>query len=212
MVRAPPGPRPNGSLPHATSRSQPRRDGNGESGVGSRESGVGSRESGAGGREWGIGRRDSRIGSRASRVSSCRLPTSYSPLPTRSLVPFLRAGAGMAIHPPDHLMAHTLPSAPRFVGREAELAAQRGFWSGRCAGVLALVGLGGAGKTALAAQFLGELTAGNRVVPRPEGLLVWSFLPRTRCWPLLAGGVPLLRQNKRPYSRRQGCRASRASE
>ena len=42
------------------------------------------------------------------------------------------------------------------------------------AGVVALVGLGGAGKTSLAARFLDELLETARQ-PRLDGLFVWSF-------------------------------------
>jgi hypothetical protein len=41
-------------------------------------------------------------------------------------------------------------------------------------GVVALVGLGGAGKTAVAARFLDEVLAPD-ATPRPDGLFVWSF-------------------------------------
>ena len=39
---------------------------------------------------------------------------------------------------------------------------------------MALVGLGGAGKTAVAARFVDELRNPD-TVPRPDGLFVWSF-------------------------------------
>ena len=39
--------------------------------------------------------------------------------------------------------------------------------------MVALVGLGGAGKTAIAARFLDELSAGE-LSPHPTGLFVWS--------------------------------------
>ncbi|HWE35209.1 MAG TPA: hypothetical protein VG406_01455 [Isosphaeraceae bacterium] len=68
---------------------------------------------------------------------------------------------------------HPLPPAPRFVGREAELVALRHLWTGGVTGVVALVGLGGAGKTALAARFLEELLGpGGRA---PRRVFVWSF-------------------------------------
>ena len=41
-------------------------------------------------------------------------------------------------------------------------------------GVVALVGLGGAGKTAIAARFLDELSRGGTDAA-PAGLFVWSF-------------------------------------
>ncbi|HEY7311842.1 MAG TPA: hypothetical protein VH643_20935 [Gemmataceae bacterium] len=71
--------------------------------------------------------------------------------------------------PPQPRVVHPLPSAPDFLGREAELEQLRSFWNDNTRGVLSLVGLGGAGKTALAARFLsGPL--------RPDGgLFVWSF-------------------------------------
>ena len=80
----------------------------------------------------------------------------------------------MQPHPPEPLIVHPLPLAPEFVGRERELDELSAAWAGGAAGVVALVGLGGAGKTALAARFLAELLAPARR-PRPEGLFVWSF-------------------------------------
>jgi hypothetical protein len=69
---------------------------------------------------------------------------------------------------------HPLPAAPHFVGRDAELQALRACWRDGFRGVLALVGLGGAGKTAVAARFLDELLEPG-AAPRPDGLFVWSF-------------------------------------
>jgi hypothetical protein len=80
----------------------------------------------------------------------------------------------MPPHPPEPLLVHRLPPAPHFVGRDAELARLRDAWASGFRGVLALVGLGGAGKTAVAARFLDELLAGD-VGPRPDGVFVWSF-------------------------------------
>ncbi len=86
----------------------------------------------------------------------------------------------MASHPPDPCLVHRLPPAPHFVGREPELQELRRFWAEGRRGVLAVVGLGGAGKTAVAAQFLAELVGSARL-PRPDGLFVWSqpFPPPT---------------------------------
>lgn len=76
--------------------------------------------------------------------------------------------------PPDMILSplivHPLPAAPTFTGREAEIEALRAFWIGR-SGVLSLIGLGGAGKTALAQRFIETLMATDP----PDGLLVWSF-------------------------------------
>jgi hypothetical protein len=60
------------------------------------------------------------------------------------------------------------------VGRESELRSLCAWWGNSLCGVLALVGLGGTGKTALASRFLDELLARDPA-PRPEGLFVWSF-------------------------------------
>ncbi len=76
--------------------------------------------------------------------------------------------------PPDPCLFHRLPEAPDFLGRETELKAMRSNWESGVAGVLALVGLGGSGKTALAARFLVELMA-RQAGPRPGSLFVWSF-------------------------------------
>lgn len=68
------------------------------------------------------------------------------------------------------LVVHPLPAAPSFIGREAELKALSQFWQAG-PGVLSLIGLGGAGKTALAERFLSSMVESDR----PDGVLVWSF-------------------------------------
>jgi hypothetical protein len=82
----------------------------------------------------------------------------------------------MATHPPEPRIVHPLPSAPVFLGRESEQAELVSFWD-RGGGVLSLVGLGGAGKTALAARFLSGLHGprGSESAPTAGGLFVWSF-------------------------------------
>jgi hypothetical protein len=80
----------------------------------------------------------------------------------------------VAIRPPEPRLVHRLPPAPHFVGREAELAELHRLWGAGFRGVLALVGLGGAGKTAVAAHFLDRLLR-DAGAPRPHGLFVWSF-------------------------------------
>jgi hypothetical protein len=76
--------------------------------------------------------------------------------------------------PSEHRLVHPLPRAPQFVGRDAELVALSDLWRSGTRGVVALVGLGGAGKTAIAARFLDDL-GGGELLPRPAGLFVWSF-------------------------------------
>ena len=71
-------------------------------------------------------------------------------------------------------LAHILPRAPQFVGREAELDELRSWLSAGGRGVFALVGLGGAGKTAIAARLLDDLS-GLDLPSRPDRLFVWSF-------------------------------------
>jgi transcriptional regulator with XRE-family HTH domain len=77
------------------------------------------------------------------------------------------------------LHAHTLQRARHFVGRE-DLLARLSAWVAApdpSPGVLALVGVGGAGKTAVVEHLLARL--GD--APRDHGVLVWSFYddPRT---------------------------------
>ncbi|MDC0721989.1 helix-turn-helix domain-containing protein [Nannocystis bainbridge] len=68
--------------------------------------------------------------------------------------------------------AHTLPRARHFVGREEALALLRA----PTRGVIAVVAIGGAGKTALVERMIAELGEG----PHAGGLLVWSFYDDTR--------------------------------
>jgi tetratricopeptide (TPR) repeat protein len=80
----------------------------------------------------------------------------------------------METHPPEPLLVHRLPPAPHFVGRQPELEALHALWKSGYRGVVGLVGLGGAGKTAIAAHFLDDLLRPGRG-SLPCGLLVWSF-------------------------------------
>lgn len=76
--------------------------------------------------------------------------------------------------PPEPCVVYPLPPAPHFVGREAELATLRACWGEAPKGVVALVGFGGAGKTAVASRFVHELLERD-LEPRPRSLFVWSF-------------------------------------
>ncbi|WP_437282780.1 helix-turn-helix transcriptional regulator [Sorangium sp. So ce375] len=80
------------------------------------------------------------------------------------------------------LHAHTLQRARHFVGR-VEILDRLAAWadvSPPCPRVIALLGVGGAGKTAIAERFL----QGLGDAPRPGGVLVWSFYddPRTEAF------------------------------
>jgi TIR domain/NACHT domain len=70
-------------------------------------------------------------------------------------------------------IVHPLPPAPVFVGREREIAFLRDFIASPSARVASLVGLGGAGKTALVSRFIDEITQSTR--PAVDDLFVWSF-------------------------------------
>ena len=63
----------------------------------------------------------------------------------------------MSAPPLDPRLVHPLPAAPHFVGRAAELEELGQLWQSGFRGVVALVGLGGAGKTAMATRFLENL-------------------------------------------------------
>ena len=80
----------------------------------------------------------------------------------------------MRPRPPAPFVVHPLPPAPEFVGRASELDQLSTVWNQESGGVIALVGLGGAGKTALVARFLEERLTTSRA-PAVAGLFVWSF-------------------------------------
>jgi hypothetical protein len=80
----------------------------------------------------------------------------------------------MASDPRNPCVVHPLPLAPSFVGRQGVLAELEEHWRSGKRGVVALVGLGGAGKTAIAAQFLDKLLR-VEAGPRPSSVFVWSF-------------------------------------
>lgn len=83
-------------------------------------------------------------------------------------------------------IAHPLVPAPDYQNRPED-ADMREFWKHRPGGVLALIGIGGAGKTALAERLLREIRmAGPDLstaseLPRPDALFVWSFYTSPKC-------------------------------
>src|SRR5690242_12749608 len=66
------------------------------------------------------------------------------------------------------LFVHHLPREPRFVGRAQELGSLKQLYDAGRAGMIAIVGIGGAGKSVLLDRFL-------RTIDDADGLLVWSF-------------------------------------
>ncbi len=83
--------------------------------------------------------------------------------------------------------AANLQRAPHFVGRE-DLLDELQTWAHAPAakpGVVALVGVGGAGKTAIAERLLSRVTA----EPEPRGVFVWSFYEDERTEAFLARAV-----------------------
>src|SRR5688500_13686876 len=76
------------------------------------------------------------------------------------------------------LVVHPLPAAPAFTGRERELETlTRAVIHDPRTRVVSLVGIGGPGKTAIAAEFLERLAGppGDPDEGRPHALFVWSF-------------------------------------
>ena len=67
---------------------------------------------------------------------------------------------------------HTTSHARQFVGRKGELDLLRKAWENSADSVIALVGPGGQGKTAIVQQWL-EAVAETR--PEPAGIFLWSF-------------------------------------
>jgi tetratricopeptide (TPR) repeat protein len=74
---------------------------------------------------------------------------------------------------PRPVCIHHCTSEPyRFLGRAAELALLDDALAGGSASVVALVGPGGQGKTAIVQHWLGRVAAGPA---RPDGVFLWSF-------------------------------------
>jgi tetratricopeptide (TPR) repeat protein len=99
-------------------------------------------------------------------------------------------------HPPQHRIVHPLLRAPDFVPRPTYRHAIESFLVRPEGGVLALVGIGGSGKTAMVADALTGM-AGTGASPTFHGVLVWSFYDEPdsaaflRCLADYARGQPL---------------------
>ncbi len=77
----------------------------------------------------------------------------------------------MAKSPAVHVH-HTTSHALQFVGRTAELALLNEAWEDDAVSVVALVGPGGQGKTAIVQEWLNKLATHR---PAPAGVFLWSF-------------------------------------
>ena len=76
-----------------------------------------------------------------------------------------------------------LPSPPTyFVNRALEVARLQEFWTRRKPPLLAIVGLGGIGKTSLVSEFVRRITHGD--LERPDALFAWSFYQERGALPL----------------------------
>ena len=96
--------------------------------------------------------------------------------------PDLEQAGSETIRPPGQVIAGSLLPPGNFQP-QPELDQLRSFWHDG-AGVLALIGLGGSGKTALVRRFLQELPGSgldspdipkNNTLPVPDGVFGWSF-------------------------------------
>ncbi|WP_437581316.1 helix-turn-helix domain-containing protein [Sorangium sp. So ce887] len=112
-------------------------------------------------------------------AGAAEAPTGAAEAQAPAIAPTAAHGAAPAWRP---LHAHTLQRARHFVGR-GEILDRLAAWAGASPPsprVIALLGVGGAGKTAIAERFL----QGLGDAPRPGGVLVWSFYddPRTEAF------------------------------
>ena len=77
-------------------------------------------------------------------------------------------------------IVHPLPPAPCFTGRTGELRHLFRHWNSEKSIVVALVGIGGAGKTALASAFVDSVLTGEGAslgekAVSPASIFIWSF-------------------------------------
>ncbi len=84
-------------------------------------------------------------------------------------------GSHVTSKPPEACIVHDLPAAPEFLGREMEQRELTRFWTEGFEGVVAMVALGGSGKTAVAARVVDSLRSRDASLSAPHGLFVWSF-------------------------------------
>ncbi|WP_437616670.1 AAA family ATPase [Sorangium sp. So ce834] len=148
----------------------PAAEGEAASGAGEAAVGAGEAAAVAGEAPAGAGEAPAGAGEAPARAAEAQAP----PIATAEA-----QGAAPAWRP---LHAHTLQRARHFVGR-GEILDRLAAWAAASPPsppVIALIGVGGAGKTAVAERFL----QGLGDAARPGGVLVWSFYddPRTEAF------------------------------
>ncbi|WP_437493270.1 ATP-binding protein [Sorangium sp. So ce1014] len=133
----------------------------------------------AGAGEAPAGAAEAPSGAAEAPAGAAEAPSGAAEAQAPAIAPAAAHGAAPAWRP---LHAHTLQRARHFVGR-GEILDRLAAWAGASPPsprVIALLGVGGAGKTAIAERFL----QGLGDAPRPGGVLVWSFYddPRTEAF------------------------------
>ncbi|WP_437563974.1 helix-turn-helix domain-containing protein [Sorangium sp. So ce542] len=144
-------------------------------GAGEAAAGAGEATAGAGGGEATAGAGEAVAGAGEAAAGAAAAAAAQAP----PIAPAAAQGAAPAWRP---LHAHTLQRARHFVGR-GDILDRLAAWAAASPPsppVIALIGVGGAGKTSIAERFL----QGLGDAPRPGGVLVWSFYddPRTEAF------------------------------
>lgn len=104
------------------------------------------------------------------------------------------------------MIVHALPPAPMFVGRTRELEILDEFWQTNRPGVLSLVGIGGAGKTAIVAEFLDRLAkrADHSGFAASDAIFVWSFYADQEIGVFLEAALDFFRSGEKTEARGSG--------